>query len=125
VPTSRVLARPSAPTRPGAPAHHRRRPARPFVIAAAHRTPPQRMTQGRAPRPLARRRFWIAAVGAAFSLVLVCTMTLAVVMCAGGACRVLRGPAPARAELTLDQQLPMTPSAPVTPGRPPTATPAR
>jgi hypothetical protein len=83
------------------------------------------MTQGRAPRPLARRRFWIAAVGAAFSLVLVCTMTLAVVMCAGGACRVLRGPAPARAELTLDQQLPMTPSAPVTLGRPPTTTPAR
>jgi hypothetical protein len=52
-------------------------------------------------------------------------MACAIVMCAGNGCRSLRGPAPARAELTLDQTLPMTPSAPVTPGRPPTATPAR
>jgi hypothetical protein len=125
VPTSRVLARPSAPTRPGAPAHHRRRTARPFVIAAAHRTPPHRTTRSRAPRPPARRRFWIAAVGATFSLVIICAMTWAVVMCAGSGCRALRDPAPARAALTLDQQLPMTPTAPVTPGRPPTATPAR
>jgi hypothetical protein len=83
------------------------------------------MTQGRAPRPPARRRFWIAAIGATFSLVIICAMTCAVVMCAGSACGPLRGPAPARAALTLDQQLPMTPTAPVTPGRPPTATPAR
>ena len=123
--TSRVLARPSAPTRPGAPAHHRRRAARPVVIAAAHRTPPHRTAQRRGPRPLARRRVWIAATGAAFSLVLICAMTCAIVLCAGGACRALRGPAPARAELTLDQTLPMTPTAPVTPGRLPTATPAR
>jgi hypothetical protein len=52
-------------------------------------------------------------------------MTFAAITCAGSGCRSLRGPAPARAELTLDQTLPMTPTAPVTPGPPPTATPAR
>ena len=122
--TTRAPARPVVPTRPAPPAHHRRATGRMLVTTPTHRRPARRQPVRRSARSADRRRIWIAALGAAFSVLLICVMTGAAIVCAGGACAGLPGSAPASARFELDRSQP-DPVAPVTLGRLPTADPAR
>ncbi len=120
---SRAPSRPPHPTRARPPAHEHRAARRaaeptPFVLSAGSPAPVHRA------RPIPRRRTWLAVLGAAFSLLLVGVMSGAAIVCAEGACRGQSDPVPARAVLDLDHRT-ADPVAPVTPGRPPTAEPAR
>lgn len=135
---SRARSRPPVPARPGAlerPAPGRSGADRPFPFALHHPAlhPAHHWSRARvrvcahtphllhAPAP--RIRVWIAVLGAAFSVLLAGLMTGAAMLCAEGVCHGPTDPAPARAELDLVEQPGF--DAPVTPGRLPTADPAR
>lgn len=134
---SRARSRPQARTRPGAPGRAvpgRPGADRPFVISA-HPPSPSRRARPRIrvhlrpprptpPPPLARPSVRIAVLGAAFSAVLAGGMAVAALVCAGGVCHALTDPGPTQAVFELDDQPPGL-VAPVSPGRPPTAAPAR